>query len=188
MLRLRIGWLSMALMATVLGLEPKAEATTVEAMSLDEMARRAEMIFIGRPLGSRVGWNAERTRIYTYVTLEVERFLKGGGTGEGQVTIRLWGGRIGDVMAVVPGTPTFTPGEEVLLFCAGARARGPTVLGLSLGKFTLATDSTGERILKRDISGLILARHRTGSRQVGAPPVRYRLSEVEARIQRALAQ
>ena len=163
-----------------------SEAATVESMTLDQMAKRAEAIFIGKVVGSRADFNAQRNRIYTYVTLEVERYLKGGG-GEREMTIRLWGGQVGPYTSYVPGTPQFIDGEEVLLFCSGSRARVPTLLGLSLGKFTITQDDVGERILKRDISGLVLANYRTDSRPVGTPPTRYRLSEVEARIQSALA-
>ena len=163
----------------------QVEAATVEAMTLDEMAQRAEMIVVGRVMGSRSDWNAQRTRIYTYFTFEVERFLKGG-AGEREITIRLWGGQVGGFTSMVPGTPQFIDGEEVLLFCSGSRARIPTVLGLSLGKFSITQNAAGEKILKRDISGLVLRNYRTDSRPVGAPPTRYRLSDVESRIQAAL--
>lgn len=185
MLRLRKTLTTAGLIAIALGARATVEAATVEAMTLDEMARRAEIIFIGRCLGSRADWNAGGTRVYTYVSFEVERYLKGG-AGERELTVRLWGGRVGEMMAVVPGTPRFSPGEEVLVFCAGSRARVPTVLGLSLGKFSLTRDGAGDRILKRDISGLILAKHRTDSRQPGDPLTRYRLSEVVARIESAV--
>ncbi len=163
-----------------------AEAATVEAMTLDQMAGRAGIIFVGRVVDSRAEWNVRRTRIYTHTTFEVERFLKGG-YGERHITIRLWGGQVGALRSMVPGTPRFSPGEEVLLFCVGSRARVPTLLGLALGKFTLTRDEAGETILTRDISGLVLANHRTDSRPVGTLPTRYRLSEVESRIRVALA-
>ncbi len=165
----------------------KAEGATVEAMALEEMARRADMIFIGRSIGSRADWNAQHTRIYTHTTFEVERFLKGG-AGERSMTIRLWGGQIGPLRSVVPGTPDFTNGEQVLLFCVGSGARIPTLLGLALGKFTLSVDGAGQRILKRDISGLILVNYRTDSVQAGTPPTRYLLSEVESRVSVALGR
>lgn len=185
MFQRKVTWL--AAVVSLIPLIPwtSTEAATVEAMTLDEMARRAEMVFIGRVTGSRADWNVQRTRIYTYVRFEVDKFLKGG-AGEREVTIRLWGGRVGGFTSLVPGTPRFVLGEEVLLFCAGSRARMPMPLGLSLGKFTIKRDSAGEAILNRDISGLLLTHYRTDSRPVGAPPTRYRLSEVEARIQAAL--
>ena len=165
----------------------KVEGATVEAMTLEEMARRADMIFIGRSIGSRADWNAQHTRVYTHTNFEVERFLKGG-AGERSMTIRLWGGRVGPLRSIVPGTPDFTNGEQVLLFCVGSGARVPTLLGLAFGKFTLTVNDAGERILKRDISGLILVNYRTDSVQAGTPPTRYLLSEVESRISAALGR
>ena len=163
----------------------QAAASTVVAMTLDHMSERADNIFVGRVTGTRADWNAERSRIYTYVTFEVDRYLLGG--GESRVaTVRVLGGRVGPYLAMVPGSPRFDVGEEVLLFCAGGGARVPTVLGMSLGKFTIATDGSGERIVKRDISGLLLANHRTDSRKPGDAPTRYRLSEVESSIREAL--
>jgi hypothetical protein len=164
-----------------------AEAATVEAMTLQQMAQRADFIFVGRAVSSHADWNVRRTQIYTYTTFEVDRFLKGG-TGERQVTLRLWGGQLGPMRAIVPGTPSFAPGEEVLLFCVGSGARIPTLLGLASGKFTLTRDQDGEAILKRDISGLILTNYRTGSQPASTPPTRYRLAEVEARIDQALGR
>jgi hypothetical protein len=163
----------------------EAAASTVLAMSLEEMSERAETIFVGRVAGSRADWNAERTRIYTYVTFDVSRYLKGGSDSR-VATVRLLGGRVGPYLAMVPGAPQFDVGEEVLLFCAGSGARIPTVLGLSLGKFTVATDASGEKIVKRDISSLMLADHRTDSRKPSDPVTRYRLSEVESRIREAV--
>jgi hypothetical protein len=161
-----------------------ANATTVEAMTLQEMAQRADFIFVGRAVDSHADWNIQRTRIYTYTTFQVDRFIKGAGGDE--VTIRLWGGQLGPMRAIVPGTPSFVPGEEVLLFCVGTGARVPTLLGLALGKFTLTRDEDGEAILKRDISGLVLANYRADSRPAGTPPTRYHLADVEARIHQAL--
>ncbi len=185
MLRVKLSVMMMVLGFSILLPGTDGEAATVEAMTMSQMAQRAEMIFIGRVVGSRAEWNTQRTRIYTYTTFQVERFLKGG-AAETEITIRLWGGQVGRMRAVVPGTPRFASGEEVLLFCAGTRARVPTLLGLAQGKFTLSRNASGERILKRDISGLVLVNHRTDSRPVGAPLVRYSLHEVEAHIRAAL--
>jgi hypothetical protein len=170
----------LVLAAWMLGVS-SAESTTVVAMSLEQMTDHAQSIFIGRVTGIRADWNAERTRIYTYVTFSVERYLKGG-RGSTVATVRLLGGQVGPYRAIVPGTPPFEVGEDVLLFLAGAGARIPTVLGLSLGKFTIVSGEGGERILKRDVSSLMLQDYRTDSRKPGDPVTRYRLSEVESKI------
>lgn len=162
-----------------------AFAGTVVAMNLAQMADRADVIFTGRVVGQRAEWNADRTRIHTYVTLEVEDYLKGG-TGSRVTTVRLLGGRVGRFIAHVPGTPQFSVGESVLLFCAGTQARMPSVLGLSLGKFTITTDAAGERYVKRDISTLMLKNYSTASRAPGDAVKRYRLADVTARIAEAI--
>lgn len=184
-------WWLVGLAVVLLTASVPANAATVEAMTLEEMAQRADFIFVGRAVDSRADWNVQRTRIYTYTTFQVERFIKGGtggGSGEEQVTLRLWGGELGPMRSIVPGTPQFASGEEVLLFCVGSGARIPTLLGLALGKFTLTRDDAGETMLKRDISGLVLANYRTNSQPAGTPPTKYRLSDVEARIDRALGR
>lgn len=158
------------------------EASTVRAMNLEQMTDRADMIFTGRVASLRADWNAERTRIYTYVTFEVDDYLKGG-NGADIATVRLLGGKVGRYVSLLPGTPQFGIGEEVLLFCAGRQARIPSVLGLSLGKFTITTAASGERMLRRDISTLMLANYNTKSRKPGDPVRRYRLSDVVARIE-----
>jgi hypothetical protein len=162
-----------------------ASAATVVAMSLEQMSDRADAIFVGRVEGIRSDWNAERTRIYTYVTFEVDRYLKGGRGGRLE-TVRLLGGQVGPYLAMVPGTPQFVEGEEVLVFQVGGGARIPTVLGLSMGKFSIVRDPSGETMVKRDISSLMLANHRTDSRKPGDPLSRYRLGEVESKIREAL--
>lgn len=174
-----------AALAVAAGTRDEAHAGTVRALNLAQMTDRADMIFTGRVTGKRADWNADRTRIFTYVTFDVDTYIKGG-AGARSVTIRLLGGQVGRYLAHLPGTPQFVIGEEVLLFCAGAGARMPSVLGLSLGKFTIATSSAGERILKRDISTLMLANYSTRSRKPGDPVRRYRLSDVTARIEEQL--
>ena len=172
----------LVLAASMLVTHTSARAGTVVAMSLEQMTARADLIFTGRVLGERADWNAERTRIFTYVTLEVDRYFKGRSESS-LVTVRLLGGRVGRYIAHLPGSPKFAIGEKVLLFCAGEQARMPSVLGLSLGKFTIVTDTAGEQIVKRDISTLMLANYSTASRRPGDPVQRYRLSDVAARIE-----
>jgi hypothetical protein len=172
----------LALAVTMLLSSSDIRASTVLKMTLEEMTDKADMIFIGNVQSQRAEWSGGRSRIYTYITFEVDRYLKGG-NGSATTTIRVLGGQIGSFAATVPGSPRFADGEKVLVFCAGAGPRMPTVLGLSLGKFTLTTDDSGEAIIKRDISTLMLTSYRTDSRQPGDPVTRYRLADVEARIQ-----
>ena len=130
-------WWLVGLAVVILTASVPANAATVEAMTLEEMAQRADFIFVGRAVDSRADWNVQRTRIYTYTTFQVERFIKGGtggGSGEEQVTLRLWGGELGPMRSIVPGTPQFAPGEEVLLFCVGSGRRASRHFWVSLSE------------------------------------------------------
>ncbi len=164
---------------------PPLDASTVLAVPLDEMARRADQILTGRVVGVRSQVSARRTSIHTFVTIEVDQWLKGG-RGGSLVTLRVLGGEAGGYRLVVAGAPSFQLDEEVLVFTDGGAARVPTVFGLAQGKFRLETDpGTGERVLHRGLAGLNLADEsgRTLAHQEAEPVA---LSHVEGVVRAAL--
>ena len=133
------------------GLKP----STVLHLPLDQMAIRADQIFTGEVLGVTSQMNARGTGIYTFVTIAVNEYLKGG--RRSVLTLRILGGEAEGYRLVVPGSPTFRLGEEVLVFTDGGAGRIPTVLGMAAGKFALERDPvTGEQILERSLAGLTL--------------------------------
>ncbi len=52
------------------------------------------------------------------------------------------------------------------------------MLGLSLGKFTITTDPLRGRVVKRDISTLVLANYNTQLKRLGSPVRRYQLTDI----------
>ena len=131
------------------------EASTVRRLTLDEMAVRADQIFTGQVIGIASQLNARRTGIHTFVTIEVDEYLKGG--RRNVLTLRFLGGEAEGYRLVVPGSPAFHLGEEVLVFSDGGAGRVPTVLGMASGKFTVGRDpKTGNRVLDRSLAGLTL--------------------------------
>lgn len=139
----------------VLALAGMLEASTVRFLPLDQMAVRANQIFTGEVVGVISQMNARRTGIFTFVTIEVDEYLKGG--RRGVLTLRFLGGEAEGYRLTVPGSPEFHLGEEVLVFTDGGAGRVPTVLGMAAGKFTLQRDPvTGEPVLERSLEGLIL--------------------------------
>ncbi len=107
----------------------------MEKMSLEDLTREADVILIGNIVDVDSKWGLERDKIYTYSTVSVERYIKGG-TGEEKLTIISEGGRIGTLFIWVEDTPTFLKDETVLVFLkkSGKEYR---VVGLSQGKYTL---------------------------------------------------
>jgi PKD repeat protein len=86
---------------------------------------------------------------FTLVTLELVEAIKGS-PGETFV-LRLPGGRVDDAVWWVPGTPVFSPGQQVVVLMG----RGPGSPGeyrlteLALSKFDLVADAAGRRFAVR---------------------------------------
>jgi hypothetical protein len=120
-------------------------ATVVEPLTLPDLVRRSPTIVHGVVRETHVAWEAGRARLYTYVTVEARELLKGGG-GAPVVVFRQLGGRDGDQVIYVPGTPRFAPKQEVLLFLTGEDAGGyPQIMGIFQGAFQPASDASGAR-------------------------------------------
>lgn len=165
------------------------EASTVRYLPLDEMAREAHSVFTGEVVGVKSQWNARRSRIHTFVTVRVNRFLKGGRGGE-LVTLRVLGGEAEGYRLLVSGAPSFRLRERVLVFSEGGAGRVPTVLGLAAGKFTIREDpETGEETLHRSLKGLTLRGAEGVLRSsVAFPRERLSLPELERAVESALSR
>lgn len=165
------------------------EASAVVYLPLDRMAVAADQIFRGEVVGVRSQLSARRTSIHTFVTIEVDDWLKGG-RGGSFLTLRVLGGEAEGYRLVVAGAPEFRVGEEVLVFTEGGAGRVPSVFGLASGKFTVERDETaGEPMLHRSLAALTL-RTRDGDplpAQGERPRGRATLAEVERIVRGALA-
>jgi hypothetical protein len=104
----------------------------------------ARSIVTGRVLSLSSGFNPNRTDISTYVRLRVDEVLKGD-LADGEIVLREPGGRDGDTVEVVFGTPEFTPGEQVLLYLDTWPDGSLRVYQMFLGKFSISTDAGTRR-------------------------------------------
>ena len=127
-------------------------AATYLPMSDADLIRQAPTIVRAEVLDQtvrvdRVGAN---DLPFTIVTLRVLETFQGG-VEEATFRVRVPGGTDGDRAWAIPGTPAFTPGEEVVLmldtFADGSGERRLTELGLS--KFELVYDEGGRRFAIR---------------------------------------
>ncbi len=175
--------------ALALALPGLGAGSTVLYQTLPEMAVAADQILIGEVVGMRAQVAVRRNSIHTFVTIEVDEFLKGERRGRRMVTLRILGGEAEGYRLVVPGSPRFELGERVLVFSEGAAGRIPGVLGLAAGKFSLDQDPrTGEPTLRRSLLGLTL-RSRDGAdvpHESASPRGRVSLEEVRALVRSAL--
>ncbi len=135
------------LLALILVPAQAVRATTLARMSIEQMTAAASTVAKVRCLGNGPRW--ERGEIWTITTFEVLEIWKG--QAPPQISVRLLGGRIGNLASTVPGVPRFRPGEEAVLFLEPARAGGLTVTSWAQGTFRIRRDPrTGEERATED--------------------------------------
>jgi hypothetical protein len=118
----------------ILFMAVSAYATTVQRLGLEDLAKKAHTIVVGRVTNSRTYWSANRKLILTNYTFQVAESIKG--EAPRNVEITTIGGKIGDVELRVAGMPSFQAGENAVVFLEQS-AGYQTVLGLGQGKFTV---------------------------------------------------
>ncbi len=98
----------------------------------EELARLAEKIFVGTAIEVKSEWNEKHTYIYSYVTISIERCVKG--SGEREVVIKVPGGVVGEIGQKVSNAPKFRIGERAVLFLKPGRLE---VMAGRQGKVTI---------------------------------------------------
>lgn len=136
-----------------------AVSASIEKRSVENLTTEADIILIGNVVDVQSKWGLQRDKIYTYSTVSVERYIKGG-TDQENITIISEGGRIGTLFIWVEDTPTFLKDEMVLVFLKKS-GKEYSVVGLSQGKYTLKNGvligQAGEETQLKDFLGQIEA-------------------------------
>jgi hypothetical protein len=132
-------------------------ATTLARLSLDQLAAAADATARVRCTSAQSRW--ENGQIWTVTTFDVLETLKG--TLPPQITVRLPGGRVGHLTAIVDGTPKFSAADEVVVFLERIPGRlkvepAPFPGGLKVepapggGEFSVAAWVEGTFRIRRD--------------------------------------
>jgi len=106
----------------------------VERMNLKQLIDKSNRIIVGMVTDIKSQWENEdgKRLIFTYVTIKIDTYVKG--LGSEIVTIKVPGGKVGDLTQWVSDTPHFDLGEKVLLFL---RDEYFLVVGGNQGKFSI---------------------------------------------------
>jgi len=124
-----------------------ASATTLLRMSLAKMAQTAKVIVRARCVGSSTNWDAGE--IWTFTTFDAEETWRG--SAPARFTVRLLGGRLGNLTSSVSGVPRFRAGEDVILFLEPTARGDFSVVGWEQGTFRIGSDPyTGEANVTQD--------------------------------------
>lgn len=165
--------LVLALLAPLFHAAP-ARASTFLETSVEETARGADAVVRGKVLRTSARWVGGR--IVTEAEISVASAWKGA-PGE-RITVRVPGGRVGDLAQRVSGSPAFEQDEEVVVFAARAGPGRWGVVGLALGKYRV---TAGEA--RPDLSGVRFETRRLADGE--RPVTRLPVDELERRVRAA---
>ncbi len=157
-------------------------ATTLEKLTVEEMAQKATAVVRARATGSA---SVQRgSMIYTVYQLQVSEVLKGT-LPPGAAEVYVPGGTYGRFRQSIAGSPTLVPGVEYVLFLWASPRGLVHVIGLSQGVFEIKS-SAGRTLLVR---GKVEAEFvdRTG-RAVEDSGIQLSLENLRETIARAASQ
>jgi len=124
-----------------------ADAASVRPMLLDEIIDSAAVAFQGTCTASRVEQDTVTNFIVTYTTFAVRDVIKGDVAAIH--VIKQIGGTLpgGESGMIVHGVPTFTVGEDYVVFLPGVSSLGfSSPVGLTQGRFMVQQSAAGTRI------------------------------------------
>jgi hypothetical protein len=134
-------------LALLLAVGGTALATTLARMSVEQMSHTAQAIVRARCVDNSTGWDAGE--IWTFTSFEVQELWQGSTTP--RITVRLLGGRVGNLTSSVSGIPRFRPGEEVVLFLERTQRGDFSVVSWEQGTFRIRREAaTGSEIVTQD--------------------------------------
>lgn len=139
-------------LAIAAGAVAPAGATTLIRQSLDELVAHNKTIVLGEVLDASSYWNAEGSFILTDVHVLVREVLKGK-KQDGEITVTLLGGSVGELTAVIIGGPQLVPGNAYVLFLGKSDLPGAaavrTVPDLCQGAFDVVMGAGGLRAVSQ---------------------------------------
>ncbi len=141
-----------AIFIAMLAFVGNSVATTVIPPTFDELVEDAESVFEGTVISSQSKWvgKAEKRRIKTYYTFEVNELLKG--DIPSPYILEVLGGTVDADTLHVDGAPKFEIGDKVILFVTNNGAQFVPLVGIMHGHYKIEkdADTQHESIVKHD--------------------------------------
>jgi len=121
------------------------DALTMAPMTFEELVESASAVVYARVAEVRGQMAADRHSIDSVITLEPLRYLKG--DFGPSLVMRLPGGRVGNVIQVLPGAPVLQEGDLAVVFLAAHGPAIPGAVGLGQGIFRVVYDAQARQAL-----------------------------------------
>lgn len=136
-----------------------AGATILQAATLDELSREADLVAVLTPTADRRSYWRDG-RIFTDVRCVVTATIKG--PASPSVIVRLPGGTVGDIGQSVAGAPTLRVSVPVVAFLMRPRDGGRAVLSMAAGLLPVSVAGGVVQVLPARTEGITFL--------PGAPP------------------
>jgi hypothetical protein len=121
-------------------------AATFAFKDMDQYVAASDEIVTGKVTAADSHWTPDGAKIVTDITIAIDDVVKGRLNKSGKVHLTLPIGRVGPIGRSCPQLPTFTTGEEVLVFLEDRAESGYLIVGALTGKYNIRTDEeTGEK-------------------------------------------
>jgi len=142
-----------------------ANATQIIHRSVEQLGSESTEVVRGKVASIQSYWNADKSKIYTDIIVDVDESYKGASAGS--VRLVQLGGVVDNVKMTVHGALQWRTDEEVLLFLEPYKNGAYHVSGFSQGKFKIERDPrSGTPFVKgRDVSDAQLVGAPTGSKR-----------------------
>ena len=119
---------------------------------MEMLVEKSEAIALGDVTDMRSEWNSDKSKIYTKVSIRVNRNFKGSENSQ-TIVIKLLGGEIDGIGEIYSHEPKFALNEEVLVFAKRDKENNLRLTRGYEGKFKINTDmKTGEKIIGKSNS------------------------------------
>ena len=93
-------------------------ATSINLPSDADLIRSSRVILQGDVVAIQSRYNQDHSLIYTYVAIQVNTYYKGA-LRTNTVVLRELGGKVGNQLQIVDGSPIYRVGEKVLVYLNG---------------------------------------------------------------------
>lgn len=115
------------------------QAQNIDA-KLKKITSEADVILTGKVIKQTHSWGKSKSKIYTFVTIEVDDYIKGNQT-EKTLIVRHPGGEVDGIGELYSHMPKFRDDEEILLFAEKERGSSTyKVVQGEEGKITIYPD------------------------------------------------
>jgi hypothetical protein len=160
------------------------EAGTVQRMDVEQLLGQCDQAFEGKVRSIRVLEPAHK-RIETEITFAVTKRYWGDAGRE--FVLRIPGGVLPDGRGLVlPGLPSFSEGEELLLFLSAESRLGTRMpVGLAQGRLRIERGANGRKMLVRDQQDLEFYDPRTKTSSSAEARALFDYAALVARIEAA---